>query len=104
MPSSRPDAERILTLHPAGKQGVNIVRDKYDAMRAALLEVVPNSSDGVLFGDLAGLLAPRLDPAVYPPGAPFIWYQVAVKQDLEARGELEIVPRSRPQRVRRPVD
>ena len=96
-----PTDERILTLHPAGKQGVRIERAKYDAMRRALLKVIPRRKDGVAFGELAELVAPKLDRKAFPPEASVRWYVVAVKQDLEARGEIEQVPRARPQRVRR---
>ena len=32
------NSERIQTLHPEGKKGVNILRTKYDPVRAAMLE------------------------------------------------------------------
>ena len=93
--------DRILTLHPAGKQGVRIERAKYDAMRRALLKVIPRRKDGVAFGDLADLVKPKLDRRAFPPEASVRWYVVTVKQDLEARGDIEQVPGVRPQRVRR---
>jgi len=43
---NRPD--RVMTMHVTpGKQGVNIERDTYDAMRKAILKVVPKSRNGV---------------------------------------------------------
>jgi len=42
-----PDTDRILTLHPQGKQGVRIEKTKYDAMVTALLAVIPKSEPGV---------------------------------------------------------
>ena len=99
---ARPDDEdRVLTRHPAGKNGVRILRARYDDLRRALLAVVPADEQGVPFADLEGLVAPLLDPDRWRD-ARLVWFVVAVKQDLEARGELEVVPRSRPQRVRRP--
>jgi len=94
------DDDRILTLHPAGKQGVRIARPLYDAMRAALLAVVPGDETGVEFRELPRLVEPRLDPDVFGD-ASVTWYVTTVKQDLEARGLLEQVPRARPQRLRR---
>lgn len=92
--------DRVMTLHPAGKKGTNIAKDKYDVMRRALLKVIPRREEGVPFMDLADLVEPHLDAEVYG-GASVTWYVVTVKQDLEARGLIEQVPRSKPQRVRR---
>ena len=92
---------RVLTLHPAGKKGVNITRDKYDGMRRALLRVIPRGGAGVAFGDLPDLVGPHLDPKVYTPDVSVNWYVVTVKQDLEARGLIEQVNGARPQRLRR---
>jgi hypothetical protein len=92
--------DRILTLHPAGKHGVRIARDKYDDMRAALLAVVPRDPAGAPFLALEELVEEHLDPALWVD-AKVAWYLVTVKQDLEARGELELVPGVQPQHVRR---
>lgn len=93
-------SNRILTLHPEGKQGVNILTSKYDAMRHALLKVVPAKGEGVPFKGLDEQVAAHLGKA-FEPDDSVRWYLVAVKQDLEARGELEIVPKRRPQHLRR---
>lgn len=93
-------SDRILTLHPEGKQGVRILRTKYEAMRAALLRVVPTDPAGVPFKELDASVAPHLGEAFGPEDS-LRWYLTAVKQDLEARGELEIVPKRRPQHLRR---
>lgn len=94
------DEPRILTQHPLGKKGVNISKAKYDAMRNALLRVVPDTEDGVPFPSLSDEVAPHLGSA-FKPSDSITWYLVAVKQDLEARGEIEIVEGARPQHVRR---
>lgn len=93
--------ERIMTLHPAGKSGVNIEKAKYDEMRRALLEVIPARREGVAFGELAGLVEPLLDRETYATPTRVMWYVTTVKQDLEARGEIEQVEGARPQRLRR---
>lgn len=94
--------ERIMTLHPAGKQGVNIERAKYDGMRRALLKVIPSRRSGVAFKDLGPLVEPLLDPEVFPTPTKILWYVTTVKQDLEARGEIEQVAGVKPQHLRRP--
>lgn len=95
------DSDRILTLHPAGKQGVNIERAKYDLVRKALLKVIPRRAAGVPFKELRDLVAPHLERGGFPAEASVGWYVTAVKQDLEARGEIEQVPGARPQHLRR---
>ena len=93
---------RIRTLHPTGKQGVNIEKPKYDGMRRALLRVIPRDARGVAFAELPRLVRAHLDPAVFTPKVSVRWYLVTVKQDLEARGLIEQVRAMRPQHVRRP--
>lgn len=79
--------ERILTLHPQGKTGVNILRAKYDAVRVAILQAIGEA--GVLhFSDLperCAALLPDFEGAIG-------WYVTSVKLDLEARGEIERLP------------
>lgn len=93
--------ERIMTLHPAGKTGVNIEKAKYDDMRRALLKVIPRRKEGVPFQDLGALVEEHLDPQVFPTPTKILWYVTTVKQDLEARGQIEQVPGAKPQRLRR---
>jgi len=93
--------ERVMTLHPAGKQGVNVERAKYEEMRRALLAVIPKGETGVAFGELAGLVEGRLDEGVFGTGTKVMWWVTTVKQDLEARGEIEQVAGVKPQRLRR---
>jgi len=93
--------ERIRTKHPEGKQGVNIEKSKYDAMRRALLRVIPRRAAGVPFRDVYALVEDHLDRNVFPPGVSVGWYVVTVKLDLEARGEIARVEGAKPQRLRR---
>ena len=84
--------EKILTLHPQGKNGVNISKAKYDQMRAAIVDVLDRYGD-MTFTELAncleGELAGKFDGSVK-------WYCVSVKQDLEARGVLRFRPKTKP--------
>ena len=93
--------ERILTLHPAGKNGVRIEQAKYDGMRKALLKVIPKAPRDVAFSDLKDLVEKHLPKKAFGPDVSRNWYVTTVKQDLEARGEIEIVPGKRPQHLRR---
>ena len=88
--------DRILTLHPEGKKGVNILRSKYERIRSFILEQLA-SQEEMAFQDMVDLaeeiVAPSFDGKI-------IWYMVTVKQDLEARGEIQRIPKSSPQRFR----
>lgn len=93
--------ERILTLHPAGKNGVRIDRAKYDEMRKALLKAITRSGEGTGFRELPALVKPLLRKSVFGPGDSVHWYVVVVKQDLEARGEIVQLPGVKPQRLQK---
>lgn len=89
-------SERIMTLHPQGKQGVNIDKDKYDAMREAIINALQTKQPQTFSG---------LEQAVNAQlGANFegsvSWYFTTVKLDLEARQVLTRVPGSKPQQIR----
>jgi hypothetical protein len=87
--------ERITTQHPAGKQGVNIDRNKYDQVREAILATLRKVDDMPLH---------KLPPAIAKKLPDFdgsiSWYTTTIKLDLEARGLIERVPDSQPQRLR----
>ncbi|MFI4881732.1 MAG: DUF6958 family protein [Phycisphaerales bacterium JB064] len=92
---------RIMTLHPEGKQGVNILRAKYDAIRDAILDVLADDATGVALASMAKRIAPQLPPELFPQGHGITWYVMAVKLDLEARGIIERTPGVKPQHLRR---
>lgn len=89
--------KKILTQHPQGKQGVNISLVKYNTMKAAILKAFRNR-DEVSLKQLTVLvkkdLTGRFDGSIG-------WYLISVKQDLEARGILEIVAGKKPQHLRK---
>lgn len=90
--------DRVLTLHPGGKQGVRIERAKYDGMVAALLAVIPEDAPGVPFKELSDRVRPHLPADVYTAGVSVSWYLTTIKLDLEARGLLRRLKGS-PQRL-----
>lgn len=89
-------SERIMTLHPAGKQGVNIDRDKYELIRQAILASLAQRGE-IPFGELSEAVAASLSQ---PFDGSIGWYTTTVKLDLEARGMIERVPGRSPQVVR----
>lgn len=88
-------AEKIMTLHPAGKAGVNIDKRKYDTVRTAILRSLRHH--GVMtFDELVEDVRSKLEGTF---AGSISWYVTTVKLDLEARGEVARVPKSRPQRL-----
>ena len=89
-------SEKILTLHPQGKQGVNIDKAKYDTMRNAIIEALSEQPE-LTFTELNSAVGAKLEGNF---DGSIGWYYTTVKLDLEARGVIERVPGSRPQRLR----
>lgn len=87
---------RILTLHPDGKQGVNIEREKYDLIRCNILSILENDKQ-TTFKDLGSELKERIGKDFKGSVS---WYYTTVKLDLEARGEIERIPGTKPQMLR----
>ncbi len=87
-----------MTLHPAGKTGVYIERQKYDVVREAILEAV-RTNGTITFGDLAAEVRSKLEATF---AGSISWYVTTVKLDLEARGEIVRLQKSGPQRLTLP--
>jgi hypothetical protein len=88
---------KILTRHPdPAKSGVNISKEKYDQVRDAILETLGVGGD-VTFQGLTRAVEQKLS-GQFDGSVP--WYVTTVKLDLEARGLIERIPDSSPQRLR----
>lgn len=90
-------SDRILTLHPEGKEGVNIDTAKYEVIKAAILDAL-DTQRGTSFGDLTQAVVDKLGKR-FDGSIP--WYVTTIKLDLEARGLIERVPGAKPQQVRK---
>lgn len=86
--------ENIRTKHPLGKTGRNISRQKYDALRNAILSALKYKE--LTHTELFEELHARLDKKF--PGN-ISWYGETVKLDLEARKTIERTS-SKPQKYR----
>jgi hypothetical protein len=86
--------EKILTKHPLGKNGKNISRQKYEAIREAILFALKNQelTHTELFEQLRKRLKSKFSGNVS-------WYGETVKLDLEARQMIERTS-SKPQKYR----
>ncbi len=88
--------EKILTLHPQGKQGTNISKAKYEQMRDEIVKALREEPEQT-FSGLNDVVGTRLDGRF---DGSIGWYFTTVKLDLEARGIIERIPNSSPQRLR----
>lgn len=88
--------ERIETLHPAGKQGTNIEKAKYDVVRAAIEDSLRGGGQ-MTFQALGDAVEEKLSGKFQ---GSIGWYYTTVKLDLEARGIIERVGSGSPQRLR----
>lgn len=88
--------DRIRTLHPDKKQGVNISREKYEIIRKAILCVLQTQKE-ITFMNLSRAVEKEVNENFE---GSVTWYVTAVKLDMEARGEVKRVPNSRPQLVK----
>lgn len=88
--------DKIRTLHPEKKQGVNISKEKYDVIRNAILCVLQPRKE-MTFMNLSRAVEKEVNGNF---DGSVTWYVTTVKLDMEARGEIKRVPNSRPQLVK----
>ena len=79
--------EKILTLHPQGKRGVNISKSKYDTMKKTIVEILGKGE--LTHAELTAAVEKQLR-GKFDGSIP--WYMEGTKLDLEARGVIQRVP------------
>jgi hypothetical protein len=87
--------------HPGSSTTVD--SGMYNAMRDALLDVLPATAPGLTESQMREAIVPKLPEALFPGGARAGWWAKAVQLDLEAKG---VIARetSRPLRWHRPAE
>jgi len=80
-PVDRIEIENVAS--PGHKMRVD--RAKYDAMKAALLAVVPNDAPGMTVAEIKAGVLPLLPDDLFPGGAKAGWWLKAAQLDLEAK-------------------
>lgn len=88
--------EKILTLHPQGKKGVNILKRRYDMIADYMLNRLRKEGELIameMAEEAEQDLAHKFDGKV-------MWYMISVKLDLEARKLIERVPKTSPHKIR----
>jgi hypothetical protein len=68
-------------------------RAKYEAMRAALLAVLPAAPPGLTPAEAQRALLPGLPDDLFPGGAKAGWWMKAAQLDLEAKGVVVRAPK-----------
>ncbi len=87
---------KIMTLHPSGKQGVNILLRRYEVIKDFILSKLKELSE-ISFDELTDLAVQELSANF---DGKVVWYMVTVKLDLEARKLIERVPKTSPHKLR----
>jgi len=87
--------DRILTLHPQGKEGVNISASKYSSIKESIIKALDSSSP-MTFKDLVSYV--RSDLADAFEGS-ISWYVTTIKLDLEARNLIQCKRGKGPQQL-----
>lgn len=88
--------ERIMTLHPQGKKGVNILKKRYETVKEFILQTITDQGE-ISFEELTDLAVDNLAKSF---DGKVVWYLVTVKLDLEARGLIERIPKTSPHKLR----
>jgi hypothetical protein len=93
---------RVQTRNPDPKKSMPAIEAwKYEVVREAILKAVSEKGEGLPFKELPGRVRELLSEEELAKLGSVSWYTTTVKLDLEARGELERVPATRPQQLLR---
>ncbi|MDO8897872.1 MAG: hypothetical protein Q7V19_09505, partial [Bacteroidales bacterium] len=87
---------KIMTLHPNGKQGVNILERRYEVIKNFILTTLKKYPE-ISFDALTDMALKELSDSF---DGKVVWYMVTVKLDLEARKFIERVPKTSPHKLR----
>lgn len=91
--------------HPAHRQ--NLKAEKYKLIREAMLHALP-TDEWMTFSALEAKVRARLaeqaaPPSLFPKPGSVRWYVKTVQLDLEARGEIERLPKKSPLHLRKRI-
>ena len=83
-----------------GKKNARMAGDSYAVARRTVMAIVPTEEPGITLNDYLAAMAERLPEAEgWDLSLSAGWYAMAMKLDLEARGELRRINRKPPQRL-----
>lgn len=81
------EVENVVT--PGSRRKVDA--GKYNAMKAAMLTVLPREAPGMTVASIKPAVLPRLPQELFPGGDKAGWWVKCVQLDLEAKGVLKRV-------------
>jgi hypothetical protein len=84
----KPGRVRIENVNHPGSS-TNVDAGPYNAMREALLAVLPATAPGMTESQMRQAVLPKLPEDVFPGGARAGWWSKAVQLDLEAKGLID---------------
>jgi Family of unknown function (DUF6958) len=96
---AKPGRVRIENVNHPGSS-TNVDAGLYNAMREALLAVLPDAAPGMTEAQMRQAVLPKLPEDLFPGGERAGWWSKAVQLDLEAKGIVNREP-SRPLRWHR---
>ena len=80
-------SDKVLMENPnSPDRPVRVDADKYNAMREAILAVLPAATPGLTVAEAKTRLLPLLPEALFPGGATAGWWLKGVQLDLEVKG------------------
>ena len=94
-----PEPKTVCRTPTPGKKPTRIPTWKFDAVRTAILNVLPAKEPGVVAKDLPVLVEKRLDADVLAKLGSVGWHTTSVKLELEVAGEIRRVPGLKPQHL-----
>lgn len=77
-----------------------VVRVKYEAVKTALLDILPPSSPGLTEAEAKAALLEQFSEDLFPGGEKLGWWLGAVRLDLEAKG-IVVRENTKPKRYRK---
>lgn len=90
------EEEKILTLHPKGLKGVNILLRRYNVIKSYIMDTLEKEKE-ITYQELNDRAEKDLSNTF---DGKVGWYIVSVKLDLEARGIIERIPKTSPHQIR----
>jgi hypothetical protein len=90
-----PEKSEKITIENVASPGHvdRVDRAKYDAMRDALMAILPAEPPGLTVAAAKEALLPHLSETLFPGGEKAGWWLKAVHLDLEAKGVLGRTPK-----------
>jgi len=93
---------KIACRSPNSEKQVSVYEWKFDAIRAALLNVVPSDDTGVETASLRTLVTQQLPQEHLEHLGNIAWLTDTVRLEMEVRGEVERIEGAKPTKIRRP--